>query len=64
MNWTPAAQITPFGCFGAFSVKGYGWFFVSGPAVIKFLMDYRPMIRLWLFVRVMRRRLSLFAGFR
>jgi hypothetical protein len=39
MNWTPAAQIIPFGCFAPFSVKGYGWFFVSGPAIIKIFMD-------------------------
>jgi hypothetical protein len=39
MNWTPAAQITPLGCFGTFSVKGYGWFFVSRPAIIKIFMD-------------------------
>ena len=38
MNWIPAAQIIPFGCCGAFSVKGYGWFFVSGPAIIKIFM--------------------------
>jgi hypothetical protein len=32
-----------------FSVKGYGWFFVSRPAIIKIFMDNWPMIRLWLF---------------
>jgi hypothetical protein len=31
-----------------FSVKGYGWFLVSGPAIIKIFMDYWPMIRFWL----------------
>ena len=33
MNWISAAQITTFGCLGASSVKVYGWFFLSSPAI-------------------------------
>jgi hypothetical protein len=31
-----------------FSVKGYGWFFVSRPAIIKIFMDNWPIPRFWL----------------
>jgi hypothetical protein len=32
----------------SFSVKGYGWLFVSRPAIIKIFMDNWPIPRFWL----------------